>query len=109
MPRPCNRVIFRFSLRCRRDDHAPSAATADRHQARAHARTPVGAADRRSASKLSRAWTPAMTGAPLQVDRIDDISIPISEARLPARLYAPDRRRAYPLLVYFHGGGYVKG
>jgi len=54
-------------------------------------------------------WTPAMTGAPLPVDRVDDISIPAGDAGIPARVYAPERGRAYPMLVYLHGGGYVKG
>jgi acetyl esterase len=54
-------------------------------------------------------WTPAMTGAPLPVGRVDNISIPAPDAAIPARVYAPDRKRAYPVLVYLHGGGYVKG
>jgi acetyl esterase len=54
-------------------------------------------------------WTPAMTGTPLIVDRIEDISIPAGDASIPARVYAPDRGQAYPVLVYLHGGGYVKG
>jgi acetyl esterase len=54
-------------------------------------------------------WTPAMTGPALPVERVESVSIPSTGAMIPARLYAPDRRRRYPLLVYFHGGGYVKG
>ena len=54
-------------------------------------------------------WTREMTGEPLPVDRVEDLSIPVAAAPIPARLYAPDRRKAYPLLVYLHGGGYVKG
>src|SRR6266550_555706 len=54
-------------------------------------------------------WTPAMTGAALPVNRVADVTIPISGAPLSARLYAPERDRAYPILIYLHGGGYVKG
>jgi acetyl esterase len=54
-------------------------------------------------------WTPAMTGPPLPVDRVEDLSLPAADAPIPARLYAPDRSNAYPVLVYLHGGGYVKG
>ena len=54
-------------------------------------------------------WTPAMTGAPLPVDRVDDISIPSGDASIRARVYAPERDKRYPILVYLHGGGYVKG
>jgi acetyl esterase/lipase len=54
-------------------------------------------------------WTPAMTGPALPVNRVEDVSIPTSGASIPARLYAPEGDRAYPVLVYLHGGGYVKG
>lgn len=54
-------------------------------------------------------WTPAMTGPSLPVDRIEDIAIPAADAPIPARVYAPERDHACPLLVYLHGGGYVKG
>jgi acetyl esterase len=54
-------------------------------------------------------WTPAMTGPPLPVDRVDDIAIASAGASIPARVYAPERNRRCPLLVYLHGGGYVKG
>jgi acetyl esterase len=54
-------------------------------------------------------WTPAMTGTPLPVARVDDIAIASAAAAIPARVYAPERDRRSPLLVYLHGGGYVKG
>ena len=54
-------------------------------------------------------WTPAMTGTPLPVNRIDDISIPTGNGLIPARVYAPERGQTYPVLVFLHGGGYVKG
>jgi len=54
-------------------------------------------------------WTPAMTGPPLPIDCVEDLSLPAADAPIRARLYAPDRRNAYPVLVYLHGGGYVKG
>jgi len=54
-------------------------------------------------------WTPAMTGVALPVNRVADVAIPGVSASLPARLYAPERDRAYPILIYLHGGGYVKG
>ncbi len=54
-------------------------------------------------------WTPEMTGSPLSVDRVERVSIPSGNATIPARLYVPDRRSASPILIYLHGGGYVKG
>ena len=54
-------------------------------------------------------WTPAMTGEPVSLPRIEDVTIPGPAAPLPARLYAPDATKPCPLMVYFHGGGYVKG
>jgi len=54
-------------------------------------------------------WTPAMTGEPVSLRRIQDVTIPGGDAPIPARVYAPDGDAHCPILVYFHGGGYVKG
>ena len=54
-------------------------------------------------------WAPAMTGAPVSLPRVEDVTIPGPEGSIPARLYAPDATNRRPLMLYFHGGGYVKG
>lgn len=54
-------------------------------------------------------WTPAMTGERISLPRIQDLTIPGADAAMPARVYAPGVAQAYPLIVYLHGGGYVKG
>lgn len=76
----------------------------------AHTRAPqweLPIADvRRSFREL---WTPAITGEPAAVGRVEDATIPGPAAGIRARIYAPTRERRYPLVVYFHGGGYVKG
>jgi len=54
-------------------------------------------------------WTPAITGERVSLPRVDDLSISGPDTVIPARAYAPDRARACPIIVYFHGGGYVKG
>jgi acetyl esterase len=54
-------------------------------------------------------WTPAITGEPVSLSRIEDVTIPGIDAAIPARIYAPDGPETYPLMLYFHGGGYVKG
>ena len=53
-------------------------------------------------------WTPAITGEPVSIPRIEDVSIPGLDKPIGARLYA-GRSEPAPLMLYFHGGGYVKG
>jgi acetyl esterase len=54
-------------------------------------------------------WTPALTGEPVAISRVEDITIPGAQTRLAARIYAADGAGPLPLMLYFHGGGYVKG
>ncbi|HKU85948.1 MAG TPA: alpha/beta hydrolase [Casimicrobiaceae bacterium] len=54
-------------------------------------------------------WTPAITGVPPAVERIENLTIPGPAGDIRARIYASRRDRRDPLLVFFHGGGYVKG
>src|SRR5215813_10714817 len=54
-------------------------------------------------------WTPAITGEPVSIPRVEDITIPGPASLIPARIYAPDRANPCPIMLYFHGGGYVKG
>src|SRR5215470_2280253 len=54
-------------------------------------------------------WTPAITGAPVTVGRTENISIPGVAAPIPSRLYALDASKRRPVMLYLHGGGYVKG
>jgi acetyl esterase len=41
--------------------------------------------------------------------RVEPLSIPHPAGQIPARLYAPDARGGRPLIVFFHGGGWVIG
>src|SRR5262245_5917306 len=54
-------------------------------------------------------WTPAMTGEAISLPRAEDVTIPGPASPLPARVYAPDATKPSPLMLYFHGGGFVKG
>ena len=54
-------------------------------------------------------WTPAITGEPVSIPRVEDASIPGAEAAIPTRIYGPDSPRPPPIILYLHGGGYVKG
>jgi acetyl esterase len=54
-------------------------------------------------------WTPAITGPPVALRHVEDVSIPGAESAIPARIYAGDDPRHAPAILYLHGGGYVKG
>ncbi|HEY3177507.1 MAG TPA: alpha/beta hydrolase [Casimicrobiaceae bacterium] len=54
-------------------------------------------------------WTPAMTGEPVSIRRIEELTIPGIDGVIPARIYASDGPEPPPIMLYFHGGGYVKG
>jgi acetyl esterase/lipase len=50
-----------------------------------------------------------VAGPTLPVARVEPLEIPSPGGPIRARLYAPEQRVAPPLLVYFHGGGWVRG
>jgi acetyl esterase len=54
-------------------------------------------------------WTPAVTGEPVAVAAVEDRAVPTRAGGVPARVYRPAAGEELPLLLYFHGGGYVKG
>jgi len=54
-------------------------------------------------------WTPAIAGEPVPLSRIEDRSVPSPDGQIPLRVYAPERNEPLPVMLYFHGGGYVKG
>ncbi|AWR96762.1 alpha/beta hydrolase fold domain-containing protein [Acidianus sulfidivorans JP7] len=42
--------------------------------------------------------------------QVEDIKIPVDGGEIKTRIYYPERKReSYPLLVYYHGGGFVLG
>jgi acetyl esterase len=50
-----------------------------------------------------------MTGDPVSLSRIEDRSVPSPDHQIPIRVYAPEEKNPLPVMLYFHGGGYVKG
>lgn len=46
-------------------------------------------------------------GPPVSLPRVEALSIPGPAGNIPGRLYAPEAGRTLPVLVYFHGGGWV--
>lgn len=46
-------------------------------------------------------------GDPLPVAKVEDRSIPGPAGEVPVRVYTPEGSGPFPVLVYFHGGGFV--
>lgn len=46
---------------------------------------------------------------PLPVHRVEDRDIPGIAGTIPIRIYTPEGEGPFPVLVYFHGGGWVLG
>src|SRR4029077_18091157 len=43
------------------------------------------------------------------VAKVEDRSIPGPEGKIPVRIYAPEGTAPFPVLVFYHGGGWVIG
>jgi acetyl esterase len=50
-------------------------------------------------------WSPSMTGAPVKVESVEDRSLDTDAVRV----FTPEADGPVPIMMYFHGGGYVKG
>jgi acetyl esterase len=48
-----------------------------------------------------------LIGDPEVVANVENIKIPGPEGQIPIRVYTPEGRGPFPILVYFHGGGWV--
>lgn len=48
-------------------------------------------------------------GKAIQLRKVNNMSIQGREARIPVRMYFPDIKDNAPVIVYFHGGGFVIG
>jgi acetyl esterase len=51
----------------------------------------------------------SLHGEPPPMARVQDRRIPGPEAAIPVRIYAPSADVTLPMLVYYHGGGWVLG
>ncbi len=41
------------------------------------------------------------------IAKVQDLGVPVADTEIPARLYLPDTNEKLPLLVHYHGGGWV--
>ena len=59
--------------------------------------------------ELLRQGAPFPRLPPAQLARVSDRSVPTSAGRLRVRVYQPREAAGLPVLLYFHGGGFVVG
>ncbi|HVS76828.1 MAG TPA: alpha/beta hydrolase [Steroidobacteraceae bacterium] len=60
-------------------------------------------------AQLREGPPPFPMGAPAEMAEVVDLRVSNSAGAVPARLYRPRDVKPLPLLVYFHGGGFVLG
>ncbi len=61
------------------------------------------------ARALDRRLTALFVGEGEGVQRVRNLKIDGTGSEIPIRVYQPDARGTHPILVYFHGGGWVLG
>jgi acetyl esterase len=49
----------------------------------------------------------ALAGEPIEVAAVDNITIPVGGAEIGARVYTPEGNGPHPVVMFFHGGGWV--
>ncbi|MHB8575076.1 MAG: alpha/beta hydrolase [Dehalococcoidia bacterium] len=50
-----------------------------------------------------------LSGPPEPLAKVEERMIPVPDGQIPVRIYTPDGEGPLPLLVFFHGGGWVIG
>jgi acetyl esterase/lipase len=58
---------------------------------------------------FAKLWTPAITGGQAEVRHVKDMALPTKVGGVNMRVYVPEQRENPSVVMYFHGGGYVKG
>ncbi len=48
-----------------------------------------------------------LAGEPIEVGSVSDITIPVDGAEIAARVYTPESTGPHPVVMFFHGGGWV--
>ena len=68
---------------------------------------PVEAMRKSACSQMAELFRMGLVST--SVAAVEDRVIPGPDSDLPARVYTPEGRRPFPLVVFFHGGGWVLG
>jgi acetyl esterase len=61
------------------------------------------------AREAASGLTAQLGGPPEEVAEVRDLAIPGPAGTIPARLYVPSGTKPLPVVVYYHGGGFVIG
>ena len=54
-------------------------------------------------------WSLSMTSAPVEVASVEDRTLDTDAGAVRVRVFTPEADGPVPIMMYFHGGGYVKG
>ncbi len=54
-------------------------------------------------------WSSSMTGTPVEVAGVEDKTLHTEVGAVRTRVFTPTADGPRPIMMYFHGGGYVKG
>jgi acetyl esterase len=54
-------------------------------------------------------WSPSLTGAPVEVASVENRTLDTNAGAVRVRVFTPEADGPAPIMMYFHGGGYVKG
>ncbi len=60
-------------------------------------------------ARRASATLAALQGGPEPVARIDTLNLPGPSGNIPVRVYTPSGNAPFPILMHFHGGGWVVG
>lgn len=78
-------------------------------QLAAAGRPPLHELPPEQAREAATGLTASLGGPPEDVAEVRELSIPGPAGTIPARLYVPAGTKPLPVLVYYHGGGFVIG
>jgi acetyl esterase len=54
-------------------------------------------------------WSPSITGGPVEVASVENMTLDTDAGAVGVRVFTPEADGPMPIMMYFHGGGYVKG